>query len=114
MVFGLLATEVPEERRSATLNLVYLPLYAAGIIGPIIGAIVVGIGIWAPFAVAAAVFLDRCHRNCGHDGPGAAGTGRALIRATPARTHRRAGTSGAGRRNARCRRAGSSWAGPDQ
>jgi len=33
MVFGLLATEVPAERRSQTLNLVYLPLYAAGIIG---------------------------------------------------------------------------------
>ena len=30
MVFGLLATEVPAERRSTTLNLVYLPLYAAG------------------------------------------------------------------------------------
>jgi MFS family permease len=57
MVFGLLATEVPEERRSTTLNLVYLPLYAAGIIGPIAGAIVVGAGIWAPFAVAAVVFL---------------------------------------------------------
>ena len=37
MVFGLLATEVPAERRSATLNLVYLPLYAAGIIGPAVG-----------------------------------------------------------------------------
>lgn len=57
MVFGLLATEVPEDRRSATLNLVYLPLYAAGIIGPVTGAIVVGEGIWAPFAVAAAVFV---------------------------------------------------------
>lgn len=57
MVFGLLATEVPEERRSATLNLVYLPLYAAGIVGPLVGAIVVGIGIWAPFAVAAIVFI---------------------------------------------------------
>ena len=57
MVFGLLATEVPAERRSATLNLVYLPLYAAGIIGPILGAIVVGFGIWAPFAAAAAVFV---------------------------------------------------------
>jgi hypothetical protein len=57
MVFGLLATEVPEERLSATLNLVYLPLYAAGIVGPILGAIVVGVGIWAPFAVAALVFL---------------------------------------------------------
>ena len=29
MVFGLLSTEVPPERRSSTLNLVYLPLYAA-------------------------------------------------------------------------------------
>jgi MFS family permease len=34
MVFGLLATEVPADRRSATLNLVYLPLYAAGVVGP--------------------------------------------------------------------------------
>jgi len=57
MVFGLLATEVPAERRSATLNLVYLPLYAAGIIGPILGAIVVGFGIWAPFAAASLVFI---------------------------------------------------------
>ena len=57
MVFGLLATEVPAERRSATLNLVYLPLYAAGIIGPILGAIVVGFGIRAPFDAAALVFV---------------------------------------------------------
>jgi MFS family permease len=57
MVFGLLASEVPADRRSATLNLVYLPLYAAGIIGPILGAIVVGFGIWAPFAAASVVFL---------------------------------------------------------
>jgi len=57
MVFGLLATEVPAERRSATLNLVYLPLYGAGIIGPILGALIVGFGIWAPFAAAAAIFI---------------------------------------------------------
>lgn len=57
MVFGLLATEVPDDRRSATLNLVYLPLYGAGIVGPIAGAIVVGLGIWAPFVIAAGVFL---------------------------------------------------------
>lgn len=38
MVFGLLATETPPERRSATLNLVYLPLYAAGIVGPALAA----------------------------------------------------------------------------
>jgi MFS family permease len=58
MVFGLLATEVPSERRSATLNLVYLPLYAAGIIGPATGAIVVSaIGLPGPFLLGAAVFL---------------------------------------------------------
>jgi MFS family permease len=57
MVFGLLATEIPAERRSTTLNLVYLPLYAAGIVGPAIGAIVVTAGLPAPFWVAAAVYI---------------------------------------------------------
>jgi MFS transporter, DHA1 family, multidrug resistance protein len=57
MVFGLLATEVPVERRSATLNLVYLPLYAAGILGPTVGALVVGFGLWAPFWVGGATYL---------------------------------------------------------
>jgi MFS family permease len=56
MVFGLLATEVPPERRSATLNLVYLPLYGAGIIGPAAGAVVAGsTGVSGPFLVGAAV-----------------------------------------------------------
>ena len=55
MVFGLLATEVPAERRSATLNLVYLPLYAAGLVGPLAGSVVVGAGIAAPFIVAGAI-----------------------------------------------------------
>ena len=49
MVFGLLATEVPAERRSQTLNLVYLPLYAAGILGPAVGSQVVKLGLPAPF-----------------------------------------------------------------
>jgi len=58
MVFGLLATEIPAERRSATLNLVYLPLYAAGIVGPAIGAIVASaVGVAGPFLVGGAVFL---------------------------------------------------------
>jgi DHA1 family multidrug resistance protein-like MFS transporter len=56
MVFGLLATEIPPERRSTTLNLVYLPLYAAGIVGPVLGAIVVTAGLWAPFWLGAAVY----------------------------------------------------------
>jgi len=57
MVFGLLATDVPAERRSQTLNLVYLPLYAAGIIGPAVGSQVVQLGLPAPFFVGAAVFV---------------------------------------------------------
>ena len=57
MVFGLLATEVPAERRSQTLNLVYLPLYAAGIIGPALGSLVVRAGLPAPFFLGTAVFL---------------------------------------------------------
>jgi DHA1 family multidrug resistance protein-like MFS transporter len=58
MVFGLLAIDVPPERRSATLNLVYLPLYAAGIVGPALGAGVVTVsGVGGPFLVAAIVFI---------------------------------------------------------
>ena len=57
MVFALLGTEVPPERRSQTLNLVYLPLYLGGIVGPTLGAIVVSFGIAAPFVVGAVVFI---------------------------------------------------------
>ena len=57
MVFGLLATEVPAEWRSQTLNLVYLPLYAAGIVGPALGGVVVRAGLPAPFLLGAGIFL---------------------------------------------------------
>jgi MFS family permease len=58
MVFSLLATEVPPERRSQTLNLVYLPLYAAGIIGPLVGGAVSTVaGPTGPFWAGAIVFL---------------------------------------------------------
>jgi MFS family permease len=58
MVFSLLATEVPPERRSQTLNLVYLPLYAAGIVGPAAGGTIAGFtGPSGPFWAAAGVFL---------------------------------------------------------
>jgi len=58
MVFGVLALEVPAERRSATLNLVYLPLYAAGIVGPAAGAVVARTGgVSALFVVAGGIFL---------------------------------------------------------
>ncbi|HEX7950807.1 MAG TPA: MFS transporter [Candidatus Limnocylindrales bacterium] len=58
MIFGLLATEVPAERRSATLNLVYLPLYAAGILGPVTAAGVAAVaGVTGPFGVGGVVLL---------------------------------------------------------
>jgi MFS family permease len=58
MVFGLVAVEVAPERRSATLNLVLLPLYVAGIIGPTLGAGAAGIGgVPATYELAGAVFI---------------------------------------------------------
>jgi MFS family permease len=58
MVFAMLAKDVPSERRSATLNLVYLPLYAAGIVGPAVGGVIVTSGgIAAPFLAGSIVFL---------------------------------------------------------
>ena len=58
MIFGLLATELPADRRSAALNLVYLPLYAAGIIGPAAGAVVASLsGVHGLFVVGGCVFM---------------------------------------------------------
>jgi MFS family permease len=58
MIFSLLATEVPPERRSATLNLVYLPLYLAGVVGPATGsAVAAAVGLSGPFVVGGTVFL---------------------------------------------------------
>ena len=58
MVFGVLATEVPAERRSATLNLVYLPLYAAGVLGPASGALLATFaGLPGPFVAGAVVLV---------------------------------------------------------
>jgi len=78
MVFGLLALEVPADRRSATLNLVYLPLYAAGIVGPAIGAgVATAVGVDGPFVVGGVIFVV-----------GAIGI---LTRRTPTRTPERPG-----------------------
>jgi MFS family permease len=55
MFFGLLATEVPAERRSATLNLVYLPLYLTGVVGPALGALVVAVNLSLVFVLAGAL-----------------------------------------------------------
>jgi MFS family permease len=57
MIFAMLATEVGPERRSQTLNLVYLPLYFGGIVGPILASQVVKLGLTAPFVLAAIVYL---------------------------------------------------------
>jgi DHA1 family multidrug resistance protein-like MFS transporter len=58
MVFSLVSVEVAPERRSATLNLVLLPLYVAGIIGPTTGAIVAGLaGVDGVFVAAGLVFV---------------------------------------------------------
>ena len=58
MVFSLLATEVPPERRSATLNLVYLPLYVAGIVGPATGSVLAAsVGLAGPFVAGCLVFF---------------------------------------------------------
>ncbi|TAM56836.1 MAG: MFS transporter [Chloroflexota bacterium] len=56
MVFALLATEVSVERRSQTLNLVYLPLYLGGIVGPILASGVVGLSVAVPFLAGAVVY----------------------------------------------------------
>ena len=56
MVFSLLGTEVAPARRSQTLNLVYLPLYLGGIVGPVLASQVVALGVGAPFVLATVVF----------------------------------------------------------
>jgi MFS family permease len=55
MVFALLATAVPEERRATTLNLVLLPLYFASVAGGIIGALLVRYGLGTVLWTAAAI-----------------------------------------------------------
>jgi MFS family permease len=65
MVFALLATTVPEERRATTLNLVLLPIYLSSIAGGIVGAVLVRNGLdtvlWtgAAIAVIAALLTTR-------------------------------------------------------
>ena len=56
MVFALLATAVPEERRATTLNLVLLPLYFSSVAGGIVGGLLVHNGLntvlWAGAAIS--------------------------------------------------------------
>jgi DHA1 family multidrug resistance protein-like MFS transporter len=55
MVFALLATEVPEPHRATALNLVYLPRYVTGIVGPGIVSAMAPLGLVTAFSVAGAV-----------------------------------------------------------
>jgi DHA1 family multidrug resistance protein-like MFS transporter len=57
MVFALFSTRIPETHRSTALNLVYLPLYLGGIIGPAIASALTRIGLFGPFLGAAVLFM---------------------------------------------------------
>jgi len=65
MVFAVLATSVPEERRATTLNLVLLPIYFSSVAGAIVGALLVREGLntvlWtgAAISVVAALLTTR-------------------------------------------------------
>jgi MFS transporter, DHA1 family, multidrug resistance protein len=57
MVFALFSTRIPETHRSTALNLVYLPLYLGGIIGPAMASGLTRIGLFGPFLGAAVLFM---------------------------------------------------------
>ena len=57
MVFALLATAVPEDRRATTLNLVLLPIYISAIAGSIVGALLVRNGLNTVLWTGAAISL---------------------------------------------------------
>ena len=57
MVFALLATAVPEERRATTLNLVLLPIYFSSVAGAIVGAVLVRGGLNIVLFTGAAISL---------------------------------------------------------
>ena len=57
MVFALLATAVPEERRATTLNLVFVPIYVSAIAGSVVGALLVREGLNTVLWTGAAISL---------------------------------------------------------
>jgi MFS family permease len=68
MVFALLATKVPEERRATTLNLVLLPIYFSSVAGAVVGSFLVREGLnpllWAAAGISlvAALLTTRLPR----------------------------------------------------
>ncbi|HEY8798050.1 MAG TPA: MFS transporter [Candidatus Dormibacteraeota bacterium] len=57
MVFALLATAVPVERRATTLNLVLLPIYFSSVAGAVVGAVLVRRGLNTVLFTGAAISL---------------------------------------------------------
>ncbi|MEP6751293.1 MAG: MFS transporter [Candidatus Dormiibacterota bacterium] len=57
MVFALLATAVPVERRATTLNLVLLPIYLSSVAGAVVGALLVRQGLNTLLFTGAAISL---------------------------------------------------------
>src|SRR5216683_2318392 len=57
MVFAILATAVPEERRATTLNFVLLPIYLSSVAGAIVGALLVREGLNIVLWTGAAISL---------------------------------------------------------
>ena len=57
MVFALLATAVPVERRATTLNLVLLPIYFSSVAGAVVGAVLVRKGLDTVLFTGAAISL---------------------------------------------------------
>jgi len=57
MVFALLATAVPVERRATTLNLVLLPIYFSSVAGAVVGALLVRQGLNTLLFTGAAIAL---------------------------------------------------------
>jgi MFS family permease len=57
MVIAQLAMDLPDDRRSVTLNLVYVPLYLGGILGGVLGALLVQAGLGLVMIVSALLML---------------------------------------------------------
>lgn len=57
MIFALFSTRIPESHRTTAMNLVYLPLYVGGIIGPSVASGLTHVGLFGPFLGAATMFL---------------------------------------------------------
>lgn len=61
MIFVLFSTRIPQSHRSTALNLVQLPMYLGGIVGPLLASELTHFGVVGPFIGAAVVsFIGLC------------------------------------------------------